>query len=173
MNLTCMEVEHSSANNMSEGRKCVSFATLSHLALNPELTDKYLMGFLGSSADKESACNAGDPGSIPGLAKIPWRRDRLPTPVFLGFSGASDSKESTCNAGDPCSITGLGRFPWRRERLPTPVVWPGEFQGPYSSWGCKESDVTERLSLSLSFFPQPQTEPLFGNEVFANVTKLR
>ena len=34
-----MEVEHSSANNTSEGRKCVSFATLSHLALNPELTE--------------------------------------------------------------------------------------------------------------------------------------
>ena len=111
MNLTCMEVEHSSANNTSEGRKCVSFATLSHLALNPELTDKYLMGFLGSSADKESACNAGDPGSIPGLAKIPWRRDRLPTPVFLGFSGSSVSKESTCNEGDLGSIPGLGRSP--------------------------------------------------------------
>ena len=24
------------------------------------------MGFPGSSADKESVCNAGDPGSIPG-----------------------------------------------------------------------------------------------------------
>jgi len=23
---------------------------------------------------KESACNAGDPGSIPGVGKIPWRR---------------------------------------------------------------------------------------------------
>ena len=109
MNLTCMEVEHSSANNTSEGRKCVSFATLSHLALNPELTDKYLMGFLGSSADKESACNAGDPGSIPGLAKIPWRSDRLPTPVFLGFSGSSNGKEPACSAGDPGLIPGLGR----------------------------------------------------------------
>ena len=29
-----------------------------------------------SSAGQESACNAGDPGSIPG------KRDRLPTPVF-------------------------------------------------------------------------------------------
>ena len=26
-------------------------------------------GFLGSSAGKESACNAGDPGSIPGLGR--------------------------------------------------------------------------------------------------------
>ena len=25
---------------------------------------------------------------------IPWRRDRLPIPVFLGFPGGSDSKES-------------------------------------------------------------------------------
>jgi len=38
---------------------------------------------------------------------------------------------------------------WRREQLPTPVFWPGEFQGLYSPWGRKESDMTERLSLSL------------------------
>ena len=31
-------------------------------------TLKYL-GFPGSSAGKESACNAGDPGSIPGLGR--------------------------------------------------------------------------------------------------------
>ena len=34
------------------------------------------------------------------------------------------------------------------ERLPTPVFWPGEFHGLYSPWGHKESDTTERLSLS-------------------------
>ena len=33
------------------------------------------------------------------VRKIPWRRDRLPTPVFLGFLGGSDSKESSCNVG--------------------------------------------------------------------------
>ena len=42
----------------------------------------------------------------------------------------------------------VGKIPWRRERLPTLVFWPGEFHGLYSPWGCKESDVTERLSLS-------------------------
>ena len=33
------------------------------------------------SAGKESACKVGDLGSIP-VGKIPWRRERLPTPVF-------------------------------------------------------------------------------------------
>ena len=35
-----------------------------------------------SLTGKESACNAVDAGSIPGVRKIPWRRDRLLTPVF-------------------------------------------------------------------------------------------
>ena len=30
-----------------------------------------LRGFLGSSADKESTCNAGDPSSTPGLGNSP------------------------------------------------------------------------------------------------------
>ena len=39
------------------------------------------MGFSGGSDGKESACSAGDPGSIPG--KTPWRRKWQSTPVFL------------------------------------------------------------------------------------------
>jgi len=41
------------------------------------------MGFPGGSDGKESTCNAGDLGLIPGLVKIPWRRAWQPTPVFL------------------------------------------------------------------------------------------
>ena len=37
----------------------------------------------GSSDGKESAYNAGDLGSIPGLGRFPWRRKWQPTPVFL------------------------------------------------------------------------------------------
>ena len=33
--------------------------------------------------NKESACNAGDPGSIPGSEKTHWRRTWQPAPVFL------------------------------------------------------------------------------------------
>ena len=50
----------------------------------------------------------------------------------------------------------VGKIPWRMERLLTPVFLLGEFHGQrslagYSPWGCKESDMTERISLSLQF----------------------
>ena len=45
------------------------------------------------------------------VAKFPWRRDGLPTPVFLGFPGGSDSKESAYSVGDLGLIPGLGRSP--------------------------------------------------------------
>ena len=35
-----------------------------------------------SSVGKESACNVGEPEFDPRVEKIPWRRERLPTPVF-------------------------------------------------------------------------------------------
>ena len=35
--------------------------------------------------------------------------------------------------------------------LPTLAFWPEEFHGLYSPWGCRELDMTERLSLSLPF----------------------
>ena len=44
----------------------------------------------------------------------------------------------------------VGKIPWRRERLLIPVFWPGEFHGLCSPWGCKESDMAEQLSLSLT-----------------------
>ena len=43
----------------------------------------HLQGYAGGSDGKESVCNAGDQGSIPGSGKIPWRRAWQPTPVFL------------------------------------------------------------------------------------------
>ena len=68
----------------------------------------------------------------------------------MDFPAGSDSKESVCNAGDLGSIPGLGRSPREGNTGPTPVFWPGKFHGQrslagYSSWGCKESDTTERL----------------------------
>ena len=69
--------------------------------------------------------------------------------LSMGFLGSSDGKVSICNAGNLGLTPWLGRSPWRRERLPTPVFWPGDFHGLYSSWGSKESDMTEQLSSSM------------------------
>ena len=54
----------------------------------------------------------------PCIRKIPWRRDRLPTPVFLGFPGVSDGKESACNVGNLGLIPGLGRSPGKGKGNP-------------------------------------------------------
>ena len=38
----------------------------------------YLLGFLGGSDGRESACNAGDLGSIPGLGRYPRKENGYP-----------------------------------------------------------------------------------------------
>jgi len=70
-----------------------------------------MTSFPGSSASKESTCNACKSGFNSWVWKIPWRRDRLPSPVFLDFPGGSDGKESSGNAGDLSSVPGLRRSP--------------------------------------------------------------
>ena len=76
-----------------------------------------------SSAGKECARNAGDPGSIPGSGRSPGES----TPVFLGFPSGSAGKASVCNAEDLG-----GKIPWRRERLPTPAFWLRESHELYN-----------------------------------------
>jgi len=44
------------------------------------------------------------------------------------------------------------KIPWKTDWLPTPVFLPGEFHGQrslvfHSLWSCKESDMTEQLTL--------------------------
>ena len=50
--------------------------------------------------------------------KVPWRRDRLPNPIFLDFPSGSPGKESACNAGDLGLIPGLGRSPGEGKGYP-------------------------------------------------------
>ena len=66
-------------------------------------------------------------------------------------------QESQFQSLDWERFPGLGKIPWRREWLPMPVFLPGEFHGErspvgYSSWGHKELDRTERLTLALFTF---------------------
>ena len=82
------------------------------------------------------------------VRKILWRRDRLPTLVFLGFPCGSGGKESTCNAGDLGLISGLGRSPGEGNSFPLQYS-ALENSMDYHPWVHKESDMTERPSLSL------------------------
>ena len=66
---------------------------------------------------------------------------------WVDFPDSSVGKESACNVVRPGFDPWVGKITWRRERLPTPGFWPGEFHGLYSTWGHKESDTTEQLSL--------------------------
>ena len=75
---------------------------------------------------------------------------------LMASPGDSDGKESACSEGDQGFSLWVGRIPWRREWQPTPVFLPGESRGQrslegYNEWGHKESDMTERLTLPLSF----------------------
>ena len=65
----------------------------------------------GSSVSKRICLQCRKPRFDSWVGKIPWRRHRLPTPVFLGFPGSSDSKESAWNAGDLGLIPELGKSP--------------------------------------------------------------
>ena len=49
----------------------------------------------------------------------------------------------------------VGKIPWRRKWQPTPVLLPGKSHGQrslvgYSPWGHKESDITERLHITIN-----------------------
>ena len=51
--------------------------------------------------------------------------------------------------------------PGWKEWLPTPVFWPGESHGLCSSWGHKESDMTEQIYLDwhLSALRRDEAQP--------------
>ena len=110
-------------------------------------------GFPDNSVGKESACNAGDPGSIPGLGRSPGEGIGYP----LQYSWASlvaqlvknlpqiqETQEMQVRSlgwEDPLeeemaihSSTVAWKIPWTEE--------PGSLHSP---WGRKESDMTERL----------------------------
>ena len=107
----------------------------------------WLRSFPGSSAGKESTCNAGDPGLISGSGRSPGEGTGYP----LQYSGGSEGEESTCNAGDLSLIPGLGRYPGGGCGNPFQYSCLENPHGQrslagYSPWGRKESDMTEQLS---------------------------
>ena len=123
-----------------QGRKVASFDsdTLPHCGLQYSCFKKFLVvqGFPDSSVGKESACNAGDSGSIPGLGRS-VEKGWLPTQVFLGFLHGSAGKEFACNTGDSGSIPGLGRSPGEG------IGYPFQYSGLKDYTDCKVHGVTK------------------------------
>ena len=94
------------------------FHLSSPLILTPKLNQFFffshqtykLLGFPDSSIVKESACNAGDLSSIPGLGRS-TEGIGYPHQYSRAFLVVQLLKESACNAGDMSSILGLERSP--------------------------------------------------------------
>ena len=77
--------------------------------------------------------------------------------LYLAFLMAQTVKEICLQGTRPGFNPWVRKISWRTELQPTPVFLPGEFYGQrsladYSPWGHKESDMTERLSFTLSNF---------------------
>ena len=73
--------------------------------------------FPDSSVGKESACDAGDPGSIPGSGRSTGEEIGYPL-QYSCFPGGSAGKESACNVGNLGSIPGFGRSPGEGKGYP-------------------------------------------------------
>ena len=128
------------------------------------------MGFPGGSDGKESVCNAGDPGLIPGwedllekgtaihssilAGRFPWTEEpdglqsmgcRIYRTILLSVSQVVlVVKNTSATAGNQS----LGQEDTLEETWqPTPIFLPGESHGQrslvgYRPWVCKESNTT-------------------------------
>ena len=139
---------------------------------------QYSLASLVAQMVKESACKAGDLGSIPGLGGSPGEGHSNP----LQYSCLENphgqrslenyspwdckeldmterlrrwlsGKESACQCRRHGFDPWFKKIPWSRKWQPSPVFLPGKSHGQrslmaYSSWGCKESDRTEHTRAS-------------------------
>ena len=129
----------------------------------------YILCFRGSSAGKESACNVGDLGSIPGLGRFPAEgKDYLLQYSSLSHRILQDTENIVSEYweysleywapgqripwtvlsspwGHKDSDTTEQLSLWQRKWQPTPVFLPGKSHGQrslagYNPWGSKEWD---------------------------------
>ena len=73
----------------------------------------------------------------------------LPSRKGYSFPSGLGSEESSCNAGELGLIPGLGRSPGEGNgNLLQYSCLENSMDRGYSPWGCKESNMTEQLTLS-------------------------
>ena len=108
------------------------------------------LGFACGSAGKESACKCGRPGFNPWVGKIPWRRKRLPTPVFWpgefrGLYRSWGHKELDMTASFTLLCSSVSKFCLFCD--PVDCSRPGS-----SIHGTSQARILESVSLQLIYF---------------------
>ena len=106
-------------------------------------THTHTHGFPDSSVGKESACNAGDPSSSPGLGRSAGEGKGYPLQYSWVSFVAQLVKNSACIAGDLGSIPGLGRSPGERKGYPL------QYSGLENSRECTVLGVAQMNQYSL------------------------
>ena len=128
------------------------------------------LGFPCGSAGKKICLQCGRPGFDPWVGKIPWRRERLPTPVF--WPGEFNRLYSPWNS--PGQNTGVGSLSLLQRIFPTQgsnpsllncrqIFLPAEPQGtrilllqaflsPFSATECHLSDFHLKGLTALSWW---------------------
>ena len=92
---------------------------------------------LCSSVGEKSACNGGDPSSIPGSGRS--HGDGIGDPLQYSWASLLVQLGTNLYVIQETWIQSLGwEDPLGRDRLLTPVFWPGEFHELYSPWGHEE-----------------------------------
>ena len=118
-----------------------------------------LEGFPSSSVGKESICNAGDHGPIPGWRRFPLEKEQATHSSIPGLPCWFSWQRIHLQCGRPGFNPWVGKIPWRREQLPTPVFWPGEFYELCSPWGHNDNyhqNTAQLATMVLSYFSQLQ-----------------
>ena len=102
----------------------------------------------GSSAGKESACNAGNAGLISRSERSAG--EGLGYPLQSSWASLVAQLVKNPPAMQETWVQSLcWEDPLDKGKATHSVFWPGEFHGLYSPWDCL--DMTERLSLPLHF----------------------
>ena len=106
-----------------------------------KLPTPVFLGFPGGSTGKESARNAQDPISVPGLERSAGEGISCPLQYSWAFLCGLAGKESTCSMGDLGLIPGLGRSPGERKD------YPFQYSGLENSMDCIGHAVTKSQTL--------------------------
>ena len=110
----------------------------------------YSQGFSDSSVGKETACNAEDPSSIPGLGRSLGEGIDYPLHYSWVSLGAQLVKKPPAMWETWARSLGW-EDPWRRERLPTLLFWRIPWTQPMGSQRVRHDWVTLTCHLSPLF----------------------